>query len=93
MLAKEVECSTFHLSRIFAEEAGMSIPRFLRTKRIERAAEFLKARKMNVTDAAMAVGYSSLSSFNKAFVEQIGCCPGLYPLRTPTQKTLPEHST
>ena len=79
MLANEVECSPFHLSRIFAEEAGMSIPRFLRTKRIERAAELLKARKMNVTDAAMTVGYSSLSAFNKAFVEQIGCCPGLYP--------------
>ncbi len=79
MLAQEVACSPFHLSRIFAEEAGMSIPRYLRTKRIERAAELLKTGKANVTEAAMSVGYSSLSAFNKAFVEQMGCCPGLYP--------------
>lgn len=80
MLAQEVGCSPFHLSRVFAEEAGMSIPRYLRTKRIERAAELLKAGKANVTEAAMSVGYSSLSAFNKAFVEQMGCCPGLYPV-------------
>lgn len=80
MLGQEVGCSPFHLSRIFAEEAGMSIPRYLRTKRIERAAELLRSGKANVTEAAMAVGYSSLSSFNKAFVEQMGCCPGLYPV-------------
>ncbi len=80
MLANEVACSTFHLSRIFAELTQMSIPRYLRMKRIERAAELLKSKKANVTEAAMAVGYSSLSAFNKAFVEQMGCCPGLYPV-------------
>jgi AraC-like DNA-binding protein len=79
MLAQEVGCSSFHLSRVFAEEARMSIPRYLRTKRIERAAELLKSGQANVTEAAMSVGYSSLSAFNKAFVEQMGCCPGLYP--------------
>lgn len=80
MLAQEAGCSTFHLSRIFAEQVGMSIPKFLRTRRVELAAEYLRAGRMNVTQAAMAVGYSSLSAFNKAFVEQMGCCPGLYPV-------------
>ncbi len=80
MLAQEVGCSPFHLSRVFAELAGMSIPRYLRTKRIERAAALLQAGRANVTEAAMSVGYSSLSAFNKAFVEQMGCCPGLYPV-------------
>lgn len=79
MLAQEVGCSPFHLSRVFAEQASMSIPRYLRTKRIERAAELLQTGRANVTEAAMTVGYSSLSAFNKAFVEQMGCCPGLYP--------------
>lgn len=78
MLAEEIGCSPFHLSRIFSEELGMNIPRFLRTRRIERAAHLLKQRGLNVTEAAMAVGYSSLSAFNKAFVEQLGVCPGLY---------------
>lgn len=79
MLAGEVDCSPFYLSRIFAQEMGMSIPKYIRTKRIEQAGELLKAGK-SVTDAAMTVGYSSLSAFNKAFVQQMGCCPGLYPV-------------
>ena len=79
MLAVEVGCSPFLLSRIFTQETGASIPKFLRMKRIEKACELLRTGRMNVTEAAMAVGYSSLSAFNKAFVEQMGCCPGLYP--------------
>jgi AraC-like DNA-binding protein len=35
---------------------------------------------MNVTEAALEVGYSSLSHFSSAFREVIGCCPGLYPM-------------
>ncbi|MDB6171106.1 MAG: Transcriptional regulator, AraC family [Chthoniobacteraceae bacterium] len=79
MLAKEVGFSPFYLSRVFTQESGVSIPKFLRMKRVEKAAELLRTGKMNVTEAAIAVGYSSLSAFNKAFVEQMGCCPGLYP--------------
>ncbi len=79
MLAEEVGCSSFYLSRVFAQETGASIPKFLRMKRIEKAGELIRTGKMNVTEAAMTVGYASLSAFNKAFVEQMGCCPGLYP--------------
>jgi AraC-like DNA-binding protein len=79
-LARAAGCSPFHLSRIFAGETGVSIPKYLRMKRIEKAAELLLGGKVNVTEAAMAVGYSSLSAFNKAFVEQTGVCPGLYGL-------------
>ncbi len=80
MLAKEVQCSSFYLSRIFVQHAGTSIPRYLRSKRVEKAAELLRAGRMSVTEVAIAVGYASVSSFNKAFVEHFGCCPaGLYP--------------
>ena len=89
MLAKEVQCSTFYLSRLFVQQTGCSIPRYLRVKRLEKAAEFLKTGRMNVTDAAMAVGYSSLSSFNKAFVEYFGCCPGLYPHAKNLMRNIP----
>lgn len=79
MLAGELSCSSFYLSRIFAQQTGVSIPKFLRMKRIEKAAELIRTGRTNVSEAAMAVGYSSLSAFNKAFVEQMACCPGLYP--------------
>lgn len=79
-LGQEVGCSPFHLSRIFSREVGLTIPQFLRNLRMERAAELLRSGRFNVTEAAMEVGYSSLSHFSKAFCETIGCCPALYPM-------------
>ena len=91
MLATDVEVSPFYLSRMFAEEKAMSIPKFLRLRRMERAADLLKGGGKSVTEVAMQVGYASLSAFNRAFVEYAGCCPGLFPRvkiagRTPRQR-------
>lgn len=85
-LGREVGCSPFYLSRTFSKELGQTLPQYLRLLRLERAAELLRAGRHNVTEAAMEVGYSSLSHFSQAFHQQFGCCPGLYPMATPTQK-------
>jgi len=83
-IGKKVGCSPFHLSRTFSREMGMTIQQYLRKLRMERAAELLRSGKYNVTEAALEVGYSSLSHFSQAFCETMGCCPALYPLRPPT---------
>ncbi len=80
-LGRLVGCSPFYLSRQFSEATGLTIQQFLRQARLEQAAELLRAGKHNVTEAALEVGYSSLSHFTVAFRERFGCCPGLYPLR------------
>jgi AraC-like DNA-binding protein len=85
-IGRAVGCSPFHLSRTFSAATGMTIPQYTRQLRMERAAELLKSGKFNVTEAALEVGYSSLSHFSQTFHETFGCCPGLYPLRTTTQK-------
>jgi AraC family transcriptional regulator len=87
-IGRAVGCSAFHLSRTFSASAGMTIPQYLRQLRMERAAELLRSGKFNVTETALEVGYSSLSHFSQAFHETFGCCPGLYPLKTPTQKEI-----
>jgi AraC-like DNA-binding protein len=53
---------------------------------MEKAAELLRSGDYNVTEAALEVGYASPSHFSQAFHEAFGCCPGLYPIATPTQK-------
>ncbi len=78
MLAQQVGCGTFHLSRMFSQQVGQTVPQYLRQLRLERAAQLLREGRHNVTEAATAVGYSSLSHFSKAFWETYGCCPGLY---------------
>lgn len=85
-LAKMVNCSSFYLSRQFAQGGGLTMQQYLRQVRMDRAAELLRTGKCNVTEAALEVGYNSLSHFSSAFHETFGCCPGLYPLKTPAQK-------
>jgi AraC-like DNA-binding protein len=85
-LGRKIGCSHFYLSRIFSAQTGHTITQHLRQLRMERAAELLKSGGHNVTEAALDVGYNSLSHFSAAFHETFGCCPGLYPLKTPAQK-------
>ena len=86
-LGKKIGCSHFYLSRIFSGQTGHTITQHLRQLRMERAAELLKSGEHNVTETALEVGYNSLSHFSAAFHETFGCCPGLYPLKTPAQKS------
>jgi AraC-like DNA-binding protein len=85
-LARRVSCSPFYLSRQFAQAGGMTMQQFLQQIRMERAAELLRTGKCNVTEAALEVGYNSLSHFSSTFHETFGCCPGLYPLKTYSQR-------
>ncbi|MGH9594202.1 MAG: helix-turn-helix transcriptional regulator, partial [Bryobacteraceae bacterium] len=85
-IGRVVGCSPFHLSRTFSAATGCTIPQYIRQLRMERAAELLRSAKFNVTEAAMEVGYSSLSHFSQAFHETFGCCPGLYPGQSSAQK-------
>lgn len=80
-IGREIGCSHYYLSRTFSGESGFTIPQYLRKLRMERAAELLRSGECNVTEAAMEVGYSSLSHFSSAFQETFGCCPGLYPIQ------------
>jgi AraC-like DNA-binding protein len=77
-IAVSVGMSPFYLSRTFSRLTGETIPLFLRRVRVERAAEMLRAGTHNVTEAAFAVGYSSLGHFAKAFTEMLGSTPANY---------------
>jgi AraC-like DNA-binding protein len=85
-LGKKIGCSHFYLSRIFSNHTGKTITQYLRQLRMEKAADLLRSGEYNVTEAALEVGYASPSHFSQAFHETFGCCPGLYPIATPTQK-------
>ena len=82
-LGRLVGCSPFYLSRCFTQQMGMTLQQYLRQIRLQRAAELLRTGRCNVTEAAMEVGYNSISHFSKAFREMFGCRPGRYAPRTP----------
>jgi AraC-like DNA-binding protein len=69
-LARLCGCNPQYLSRTFSEVAGMTISQYLRRLRIERAAQLLASGRMNASEAALEVGYQSLSHFSQAFREE-----------------------
>lgn len=74
-LGRQIGCSSYYLSRLFSETMGMTISRYVRQLRVEQAAELLASGRFNVSEAAIEVGYQSLSHFSKAFKEVKGCHP------------------
>tara|TARA_R110002096_G_scaffold199271_17_gene383137 strand:+ start:8168 stop:9025 length:858 start_codon:yes stop_codon:yes gene_type:complete len=77
-LAREIGCSSAYLCRTFSAETGTTISRYLRSRRIEKAAELIQSGRFNVSEAAVEVGYQSLSHFSKAFFEEKGCLPSQF---------------
>ena len=77
-MAAAVGCSPFYLSRTFSATTGMTISQYVRKLRIEKAADLLVTGRYNVSEAAVEVGYQSLSHFSKAFQQVKGCLPSKY---------------
>jgi AraC family transcriptional activator of pyochelin receptor len=74
-LARTVGTSHTQLNQGFRRMYGTSVFGYLRKLRLDEARELLEKGGMNVTEAAMAVGYNSISSFTRAFSEQFGSNP------------------
>jgi AraC-like DNA-binding protein len=70
-VARAAAMSTRSLERRFIEETGITFRSYLRTARVLRSMELL-AKGARVTDAALGVGFQSLSSFSRAFEEIAG---------------------
>lgn len=63
------------LNRGFQKMYGTSVFGYLRKMRLEKARHLMEEERMNVTEAAVAVGYNSLSSFSRAFSAHFGSRP------------------
>lgn len=75
VLARHVGCAPHYLSRLFSQHSGKTLRQKLREIRVNRAAELLRSGRCNVTEAALEVGYSSVSHFTKAFLAETGRLP------------------
>ncbi|MGE9267056.1 MAG: helix-turn-helix domain-containing protein [Verrucomicrobiales bacterium] len=74
-LAASISVAPSSLSRMVSAETGRSLSQHLRSLRIERAVELMRRGRHNVTEAAIEVGYNSLSHFTKAFITEKGQRP------------------
>ncbi len=74
-LARLCGCNPHYLSRTFTEAAGMTITHYLRKLRIEEAMTLMARGTHNTSEAALDVGYQSMSHFSVAFRQVQGLSP------------------
>ena len=75
-LSLELNISKFHLHRIFKEEFGKNIYESIKAIRLEKAANLLITNKYStITDISKMTGYSSQTSFLRAFKERFLMTP------------------
>jgi AraC-like DNA-binding protein len=53
----------------------MTVKEFIRSIRLQRAAQLLSSDLMNVSEAAYAVGFQQVAYFRKCFKEMYGMTP------------------
>ncbi|XOV83792.1 MAG: GyrI-like domain-containing protein [bacterium] len=74
-LAQVAGVSRYHLSRIFCYALGQPINRYIRLRRLSRAALALAQGEPDILDLALSVGYGSHEAFTRAFKEHFGKTP------------------
>ena len=79
LISSELFVSLRQLQRKMVAITGNSPNKFIRTIRLNRAAELLANKTGNVTEIAFEVGFNNLSWFAKSFKEQFGVLPSQYP--------------
>lgn len=78
-LSIELKVSRFHLHRIFKDEFGKNIYESIKSIRLEKAANLLITNKYStITNIANMTGYSSQTSFLRAFKERFLMTPKMW---------------
>ncbi|TVZ57066.1 AraC family transcriptional regulator [Lutibacter sp. Hel_I_33_5] len=83
-VSKKAFFSPYHFHRLFSAVTGETVNNFIVRKRIEKAASFLLHQKeKTVTEISEEVGFSSISSFSKAFKKFYGISPVNFKKESP----------
>ena len=77
-LAAHVGISERHLTHCFRQETGLTPVTYLNRYRIRQACLMLEQGNMNVTEVALAVGFSDSSYFARVFRDEVGVSPHAY---------------
>lgn len=68
-------CSTYYFQRMFTYVAGITLADYIRRRRMSQAAFELQRTGTKVLDVALKYGYTSPTSFNRAFQNVHGITP------------------
>jgi AraC-like DNA-binding protein len=77
-VAKAVSISGNHLSEKFKRVTGVNFVEYIARRRFEKARDLLQDPNLRVSEIAFAVGFQSLSQFNRVFRKFSGKSPTEY---------------
>lgn len=66
-LAEHAGVSRYHLSRTFSYALGIPLSRYIRDRRLSKAATVLAEGRSDILDLALSLGYGSHEAFSRAF--------------------------
>ena len=77
-LARMMDTSPTHLSRVFRREVGVPLFEYINQTRVRKACLLLRRTDFPVTRIAIDVGYNNISHFNRYFRKLMHCSPREY---------------
>lgn len=81
-VADHFHYSRRQISRIIQNCMGMSYSDLILKLRMEKAAKLILQKNISMDAIATTVGYSTISSFYRAFTKYYGCTPGVFKAPT-----------
>lgn len=77
-IARNAGYSKFHLDRLFAEQVGCTIYKYIKMRRLTNAASQLIEDDTPIVEVAHQANYSSQQAFTLAFRQLYHCTPDSY---------------
>lgn len=77
-VSREVNISSYYLSRIFKEGTGENFIDYLTGLRMDKAKELLATTQLSMKEICSKVGYSDPNYFSKTFKKNVGVTPTEY---------------
>lgn len=82
-VAKAVNTSSFYFCKLFKKATGLNFTDYVSRVRLEKAKSMLLNPNSRVSEVAFAVGFQSLTHFNRVFRKVLGESPTEYRRRLP----------
>lgn len=77
LLSKDLHLNKYYISHIFRERMNISYKDFINNLRVEHACDLLE-KGSSITDIAFVSGFSSVRTFNRAFLKHLDMTPSDY---------------
>lgn len=77
-IAKSLHLNKYYISHTINHQVNMRLSTFINSLRVNASCKLLKETDKRITDIAQAVGFDTIRSYNRAFLQIVGMTPKQY---------------